>query len=158
AGRVLETLVRSRDGSLWIGTSSGLVRLEGGAATLFTEKEGLPGGAVLSLVEDARGTLLIGTAKGLARYPDGPIASEADARARRLVRPLLADREGSLWFASRSSESVLVRLREQKIWTLGAADDVPVHCVLEAPSGDVWVGTDEGLDRVGPGGKAHFST
>lgn len=58
--------LRARDGSVWIGTESGLTHWENGAARTFRTTDGLPSDTILSLHEFEDGTLWIGTSAGLA--------------------------------------------------------------------------------------------
>lgn len=68
------------DGSLWVGTSAGLVRYFQGTIDSFTVKteddEGLIGGTVYDIEFDDRGRLWVATNKGLNRIdPDGTISA-----------------------------------------------------------------------------------
>jgi ligand-binding sensor domain-containing protein len=69
-------------GSLWIGTSDGLLRYVSGAFRRYTTADGLPSAVVESLAPTDDGFLLVLTAGGLARY-DGqkftPLALSASA-------------------------------------------------------------------------------
>jgi len=73
----INALLAARDGSLWVGTDSGLYRFFQGAWVENGTEEGLPGGGVRELYEDVRGRLWAGTAHGLTAYhpeadPDPP--------------------------------------------------------------------------------------
>jgi ligand-binding sensor domain-containing protein len=60
---------RGGDGTLWLGTSAGLLRRRlDGAFELLTTHEGLPGSTIYSIVEDADGAMWLGTNQGLAHY------------------------------------------------------------------------------------------
>ena len=73
----INALIAARDGSLWVGTDSGLHRFFQGAWVENGTEEGLPGGGVRELCEDPRGRIWAGTAHGLSLYhpeadPDPP--------------------------------------------------------------------------------------
>ena len=73
----INALIAARDGSLWVGTDSGLHRFFQGAWVENGTEEGLPAGGVRELCEDARGRIWAGTAHGLSLYhpeadPDPP--------------------------------------------------------------------------------------
>jgi signal transduction histidine kinase len=73
----VNALIAARDGSLWVGTDSGLYRFFQGAWVENGTDEGLPGGGVRQLYEDARDRIWAGTAHGLSLYhpeadPDPP--------------------------------------------------------------------------------------
>jgi signal transduction histidine kinase/ligand-binding sensor domain-containing protein len=63
----ISSLYLDRDGVLWAGTSSGLIRYENGAWTIFSRREGLVSENVGYLVEDGQGYLWIGSNAGLMR-------------------------------------------------------------------------------------------
>jgi signal transduction histidine kinase len=62
----VNALIAARDGSLWVGTDSGLYRFFQGAWVENGTDEGLPAGGVRQLYEDARGRVWAGTAHGLS--------------------------------------------------------------------------------------------
>jgi ligand-binding sensor domain-containing protein len=63
------SLVEEQDGSFWIGTQKGLVRLfPGGNFHVYNEREGLPSAAINALYRDRENNLWIGTALGLAKW------------------------------------------------------------------------------------------
>jgi ligand-binding sensor domain-containing protein len=65
--RVL-AILRDRAGELWFGTSfAGVQRLARGKLTTWYEREGLPRGEVLALLETTSGDMLAGTTDGLFR-------------------------------------------------------------------------------------------
>lgn len=57
-------------GEFWIGTQEGLSRFSPETETFrnFGEKEGLVGGAIMSILEDLSGCLWIGSSRGLCRF------------------------------------------------------------------------------------------
>jgi ligand-binding sensor domain-containing protein len=63
------SLYESRSGVLWIGTlDTGLIRLDGGVATTYTERDGLPSRFVSSIRGDAQGNLFFNTSGGVAHF------------------------------------------------------------------------------------------
>lgn len=68
-------LHRDDEGVLWLATGDGLSRFdpESGTFRHYTQRDGLPGSNVYSILEDARGRLWLGTNRGLARFdPQAP--------------------------------------------------------------------------------------
>ena len=66
-------LLGTRDGSLWIGTDSGLVHLKNGAWTTYTVRDGLSSNDIRALFESSDGSLWVGTKRGLDRLKGGRI-------------------------------------------------------------------------------------
>jgi len=70
----INALARTRDGSVWVASNSGLHRLFQGAWVENGLEEGLPSPVVRQLQEDARGRLWAGTTHGLSVYhPEGDV-------------------------------------------------------------------------------------
>lgn len=63
-------LHRSEDGTLWLGTGTGLSRFdpEGETFVHYFQRDGLPGSVVYSILEDDAGRLWLGTNAGLSRF------------------------------------------------------------------------------------------
>jgi signal transduction histidine kinase/CheY-like chemotaxis protein len=74
--QTVRSIVRTRDGAIWVASGSGLHRYRDGGWTTVGAAEGLPDGSVNDVLEDRTGTLWASTTSGLSRY-DG--ASDHDA-------------------------------------------------------------------------------
>ena len=63
----VRSLLAGRDGTLWVGfgDAGGVSRIQDGVIRGFGEGDGLPGGAIMVLLEDAAGTLWAGGDAGL---------------------------------------------------------------------------------------------
>jgi ligand-binding sensor domain-containing protein len=63
------SMIEEEDGSFWIGTMKGLVRLfPRGASYVYNEKDGLPSAMIYALYVDKEKSLWIGTSIGLAKW------------------------------------------------------------------------------------------
>ena len=87
----INALLRTRDGSVWVASNSGLFRFVQGAWLDNGVEEGLPSGGVRDLCEDSRGRLWAGTTRGLAMYHQ-----EADLDPPHTVINEISDREKNL--------------------------------------------------------------
>ncbi|HSX60204.1 MAG TPA: EAL domain-containing protein [Tahibacter sp.] len=167
------SLVRSRDGSLWIGTrTKGLLRYRGGQPVQAwrhddADPASLPNNMVLALREDSQNRLWIGTLDGLA------LLDPASGRLRRLgdqslapgphsgniVRHIHESRDGTIWVGSHSG---LLRLDEltadgvrfTRISTQDGLASNTIYGVLEEQSGALWLSTNRGMTRYEPGTRA----
>ncbi len=63
-------IFEDRSGSLWLGSTNGLIRFNQAAETfrLYTEDDGLPSGSVMGILEDADGNLWLSTRRGLSKF------------------------------------------------------------------------------------------
>lgn len=97
-------LLRSQDGSLWIGTSGeGLFRWRAGVTAHFGPEQGLPNPAILSLLEDREERLWVGTyADGLYLYQDGRFRNfgAKEGFPARIITGIVQDRDGDIWIGS----------------------------------------------------------
>ena len=94
------SLLRDRDGALWIGTaSSGLIHLHEGRAETFARSEGLSGDRVFNLFEDREGNVWATTTDGgIDRFR--AFATTTYSLAQGLAVPVysvVADSHGSIW-------------------------------------------------------------
>ena len=94
------SLYESRSGALWIGTvDGGLIRLQDGVATTYTERDGLPNRWVTSIRGDAEGQVWINTAAGgVAHFAGTKLEAYPTHRGKAVREFFLQARDGSMWF------------------------------------------------------------
>ena len=92
-------LLRSRDGSLWIGTTRGLLHLHQKTIDRF---DGLSGGTITGLFEDREGTVWVSTQSGLDRFREfaAPTISENQGLSKSAAGVIEATPDGSVWIAT----------------------------------------------------------
>jgi ligand-binding sensor domain-containing protein len=64
----IRSIAKSRDGTLWVASSSGIHRLKDGVWIDAGEEEGLPSSTAYKVFEDSRQRLWIGTARGVSLF------------------------------------------------------------------------------------------
>jgi formate hydrogenlyase transcriptional activator len=90
------SLAEDGDGSLWVGTTDGLVRTDGTATRVYTTADGLPSNDARVLHADTAGNLWVGfRPSGLGRMVDGRF--ERIDGLNGVVRELYRDQAGLLW-------------------------------------------------------------
>lgn len=142
----VHAVTQTRDGSIWVGTSSGLSRFKDGSFTSFTARDGLAGDSVQALAEDAEGAHWVGTSDGLSRFKDGKFESPAGAEgfAGGGVAAVERDARGRVWLGTPDG---LACYHEGLFVSYTTADALPDNRVtsLEADrEGGLWVGTESG--------------
>ena len=108
-------IVQSRNGYLWLGTYSGLVRFDGIRFALFDNSNTpqLKSSRITSLYEDSEGSLWIGHETGeLTRLKDGMFEAIAPAQTgkARKISAIGADERGDIW--SVSEDGLMTRVRD----------------------------------------------
>ncbi len=152
------SLCTSRDGSLWIGFSSGgISQLRNGHLKNYSHADGVPDGGILSIVEDGNGSIWAGGQYGLSKLNGGSwhhVGVESGYLAPG-AQVLFVDRRSTLWVATDGLDFGLSKdpVRRNTILTLApnaksfVATREHVGQVLmmaEAPNGDVWIADTSG--------------
>jgi hypothetical protein len=142
------TAIADSPSTLFLGTSRGLVRWDGGRYTLLTQKDGLPADRVAAVAVDAQGGVWLATAKGLSRglrgvWTNYPVAPVGD-----FLTGLVAD--GKLIWAG--GPEGLGRLRAGR-WD-HYFSELGVTALVTGYGNSVWVGTSgAGVLRIARGGE-----
>ncbi|SEF80019.1 PAS domain S-box-containing protein [Bryocella elongata] len=99
----IETLLRDREGSLWIGTlDRGLVHLHQGRTDAFTQSDGLSGSDVSRIFVDREGNTWVATLDGLDRFRKFAVSTlnVREGLADAIVGSVLASTDGTVWFGT----------------------------------------------------------
>ena len=135
------TLGEDADGTLWIGTPGGLVRMQDGILATFTSQEGLPANHVRSIHRDRKGTLWIANAGELSVFEGGGarVYRDRDGRTLKGGYSFVETADGSLWIAA----DRLYRLRDDRLTAYGEAQGLPARpsALVTGPDDTLWVGT-----------------
>jgi ligand-binding sensor domain-containing protein/signal transduction histidine kinase len=163
-GSRIESIYADREGCLWIGTNRGMARIStnAGSATvdLMPATDPLASNAIVSLLEDHEGDLWVGTeTAGLQILRDARfrVIGSGDGLCSDATTAVVQDTKQSLWIGTRDAglNHVAVGLDGKlKITNLNAGNGLLSNVILSlaaAPDGDLWVGTPDGLNRIGPG-------
>jgi len=98
-----ESILRDRDGGLWIGTSTrGLVHRHQGRTDMFAQSDSLSGDFVEVIFEDREGNIWAPTNKGLDHFRDFAVTtfSMKQGLSDDDVRSVLAGSDGSVWLST----------------------------------------------------------
>ena len=167
-GSNVNFLLAARDGSVWVGTASGLARLKSGQVTRFSRDDGLPGNYVTSLFEDPDGGVWVATRSGLARIRDGQVRSLRSGLLYddAIMSAVLGD-DGGIWMGGNRGLSRVGRREVEEVMAgrratlaplvLGLEDGMPHQEVNGSGSarwkdvdGRLWFATRGGVASVDP--------
>jgi ligand-binding sensor domain-containing protein/signal transduction histidine kinase len=138
----VKSVLETRDGTVWVGTVSGLQKMAHGAqpGREFEIVSGVTG-TVRFLRETLDGTLWIGTiGHGLRTYRDGRFAeiTAPNALPSNTVLNLFEDVENNLWIGTQGG---MVRMSKTPVRTVTLPDaaDSDAETVYQDRNGDLWV-------------------
>lgn len=152
----VQALRVDRAGRVWVGTDTGLAKLEDGRWQTFTpENSPLPVADVRAILEAADGSLWIGTwASGVVRYDPAADAwtvyTVADGLVANGVLALIQDSRGTLWMGTEGGVSRFDGETWRSYQTSDGLVENFVISLYEDAAGQVWIGTLNGLSRYRP--------
>jgi len=134
------TVVQTRDGYLWAGTYSGLVRFDGVRFAVFNEKNTpqMRSSRVTALFESDDGTLWIGHENGAVTACNGGKfrAVEIPNWTGGKIYALTADEQGDVWLLSEAG--LLVRVRDGLTVSPPAGDAAKLLSGARSANGEIW--------------------
>lgn len=137
------------NGSLWAGTSAGLVEIgPDNAERRVTTAEGLPSDDVLSVAGTRDGSLLIGTTNGFSRIGHDGIDNfgPSDGLSQSSVYAAFEDREGSVWVGTKHGLNQFLDGRAVPYTTAEGLPSNNTGPIIQDARGRIWIGTkDSGL-------------
>ncbi len=147
-----QTIARTPDGYLWIGTQEGLARFDGVHFAVYDalKEPAIPNKHISVLYVDRSGLLWIGTRAGVAVFDGAHFrAISGDAGfAHAYVRAIAEDSTGRLWVGT---ETGLYNIEHGHISLYGADHGLvagaAIRAVQEDAQGALWVSTDAQLFR-----------
>ncbi len=146
-GKLITSLLLSRQGEVWIGTHEGLVHWKGGAVKRYSQAEGLTDEHVTAICEDRDNNVWVGTRRrGLNRWSGGKWAAftTEEGLSDNQVLCITEDHEGSLWIGTSDG---LNRLKDVNVTPYTSKDGIPsdyVSSVAETPDGSMYFLSDQG--------------
>ncbi len=164
--RATATLLRDRDGSLWIGTlDAGILHQGRGKTDAFTDSEGLSGNSVETFFEDREGNIWAATENGIDRFREYavPTISVRQGLSSPFVVCVLAGRDGSVWMGTSEGLdrwkdgqiTVYRRLgkqipRQNNPFSNAVVREIPlqddyIDSLYQDPQDRIWVSTHKGL-------------
>lgn len=160
------SILKHRDGSIWIGTESKGVCRWDGASFSWIREEDIDKAAIRSMCQDSRGDVWLGNSGvGLFRYHDGKLTNFGVERGidnrswlqnrfvpvrGRIANPhaILETKDGMVWFGTYDSGLWSYDGKEMKNYT--TADGLPtdsISSLFEDEKGVLWIGTFNGVCR-----------
>jgi signal transduction histidine kinase/DNA-binding response OmpR family regulator len=136
---------------LWIGTSDGLVEIDGSTERTYTTRDGLSSNVILDVVATPDGSLWIGTSRGLTRLSASKFLTynARNGFTDEAVSAVYEDSKGTLWIGTEGDG--LFRLKNERFsqYTTkdGLSEDV-IPEIIESDEGDLWLPSNRGISRI----------
>jgi signal transduction histidine kinase/ligand-binding sensor domain-containing protein len=145
-------VLHAQDGTVWIGTGTGLVQYEGGRSRRFGAPEGLASPDVRSVVEGPDGAIWFGMlGGGLGWTKDGQVRQfgKKDGLPSEFVRGMRFDTNGALWICTAGGG--LSRLLDGRFANVGAEHGLPKTMLADIQDdglGHYWISSQGGIIRA----------
>ncbi len=154
-GDEIRALAEDFRGRVWVGTNAGIGVFDGVSWEIFRIPD-INVNSVQSIVVDSAGDVWVGTGflptddlPGLDRYDGGRWEGNQFLEISRTVVLMFTDSRGRIYFGTVGNEE-----GGSDLWVYDGFDLTPIyklveqfsiHAILEVPSGEIWVGTDTGI-------------
>ncbi len=153
-GNEIRTLAEDLRERIWVGTNAGIGVFDGVSWEIFRIPE-INVNSVQSLIVDSTGDVWAGTGflptddlPGLDRYDGQQWERNQFLEIDRTIVVMFTDSRGRIYFGTVGSEE-----RGSDLWVydgrnldkISLPEPFSVHAILEVPSGEIWVGTDTGI-------------
>ncbi|HEY0014684.1 MAG TPA: two-component regulator propeller domain-containing protein [Longimicrobium sp.] len=160
APRRVNTILRDREGTLWLAAENGLFHMAGGRAVHVPLPGGQPIAQASTLHQDTEGNLWVGSRQGgLFRLRPTAVATvtRADGLPHDLVSAIAGDGAGGVWIATHGGVAHRTASGTRLFTHAGGAlaDDV-ARDLVPGRGGDLWVATNGGLTRIRNGQAVTF--
>jgi signal transduction histidine kinase/ligand-binding sensor domain-containing protein len=155
SGVSLSSMLRDRDGGLWLATeSSGLIHIHDGATDTFGEADGLSSNSVQGLYEDREGSIWAVSSRGLDRFRELPVVTMGRRQGLSDDHALAVFASPTtIWVGNRTSVDFIRGAQVSALDSKILPGNSPTS-ILEDRLGRLWLGMDAGLS-VMTGGRFH---
>ena len=170
ADRPLRSLLRTGDGTIWLGMydGSGVYAYRDGKRIAHLEHrkghpQSLASGIVVTMAQDPRGRLWIGTSTGLSVFDPATGRMRTfreqpgvdDSLSSHVIMSLFVDNQGQLWVGTQSGLDRLIALDDQgahfnRMTSRNGLPDGTIYCLREDARHNLWMSTNRGVVRLNP--------
>lgn len=147
--QVVLALCEDREGTMWVGTGGGVVRLGSNEAKVYGRAEGVDHFYIRGITQDRQGRIWLAIMdRGLYELQNNRFARSGEGQwsGQGRIRALHADSAGDLWIATFGSG--LVRLRDGHFTQWSSSDGLPsdmLVSVTEDRSNNLWFSSEDGI-------------
>ncbi len=145
----VNALLQDKHGYIFVGTNSGLFKLDGHNKILFTKADSLADDHVTALAQDASGKIWCGHKNGkisILNKNSITLFSPPEGLSTMPISDMLFDKNGVLWFST-LNDGIYFYFSE-RLYRLDDMEGLPdlfAYDLEEDAEGNIWVGTDGGI-------------
>jgi len=138
---------KGKDGSIWIGSSRGILNYNDGLVKFLSVEDGLLSNSISSIATDRSGNTYFGTLSGLSIYDGKRIRnySAPNGLMKKEIKVLKEDRSGNMWIGT---DKGLFSLEKNEINYWGkeyGLEQLGINTLEIDQDNVMWVGTESGL-------------
>ena len=131
---------------IWLGSSVGLTKIEGGKASIPALNNMISSKNVNCLLYDTKENLWVGTDNGYSLYRNGDVynVNEDDGIVNNEIQVMIEHSSGDIWLGTLGG---LIRLRDSEYTDFIKEDglsELSIYALAEDKNGDIWLGTQGG--------------
>ncbi|MEM6767267.1 MAG: two-component regulator propeller domain-containing protein [Bacteroidota bacterium] len=157
----MRSALTDHEGNIWFGTDGGgVIKVTKGVFETYNMAAGMSSSIAKSFLEDEKGRMWISTFdQGISILQDRSFSflNEQQGLGGNDISYSLKDSQGNFWFCfyenglTRYQDEVLTRFQQHN----GLVSNT-VYCLAEAPNGDMWAGTNQGISIINKEGIQSF--
>lgn len=154
-GVTVEDIAEDKDGRIWFAHRDGISSINGTLVTNYYESDGLISNDVWCLETDVNGNVWIGTIEGTCIFdgkgfinfdlPEGKKDPTAGVTSTKMIRSILEDSKGTIWFSTNAGLISYTNKRLKNISDEVGIQTSFVNKIVEDKKGEFWVSTSIGL-------------
>ncbi|MDZ4818421.1 MAG: two-component regulator propeller domain-containing protein, partial [Planctomycetota bacterium] len=151
----IRALHMTKTGTLWVGTSAGLLRVQGDEEKLLTTADGLADNSVYCLLESVEGSLFVGTRQGFARVNANGIEDfgSKNGLSQSTVYTICEDQEGNLWVGTKHGLNQFLDRRSIPFTVSEGLASNNTGPICQDAQDAIWIGSlDRGISRYNEDG------
>ena len=133
----IEEIYKTRDGTVWVASREGILRIKGKEVRLFSMADGLPHGHCQTLWEQGDGSLLVGSREGLAIIRGDQVEIGPAALEYMNIQVILGHEDGRIFLGTDKG----LHLLNGEPALPGMNEDLNIQCGAAGRDGSLWFGT-----------------
>jgi signal transduction histidine kinase/ligand-binding sensor domain-containing protein len=135
-----------RNGTIWVATRTGVLRIQGNQVDQIGRANGLLSEMVIRVMIDREGDVWFGTESGASKHAPGPFRTYTaeEGLPSPFVRDMEVDQKGRMWVGTRKGVAIREGERFKPI-ALPNVEDDRVYGIVREPNEGMLIGTRHGL-------------